>query len=71
MINRLPKKYLPDGPAGGRRPVSAAANETADDVQSMSNRLLTAAANSVGAYPVLSLGVALAAGIFLGKLVKR
>jgi ElaB/YqjD/DUF883 family membrane-anchored ribosome-binding protein len=71
MINRLPKEYLPDRPTGGLRPASAAAGETAEGVQSMSNRMLTAAANSVGAHPVISLGVALAAGILLGKLVKR
>lgn len=69
MINRLPKEYLPDGLTG--YPVTAAADEIGEDSQSMSTRLLTAAANSVGAHPVLSLGVALVAGIFLGKLVKR
>lgn len=69
MINRLPKEYLPDGLMG--YPVTAAADGIGEESQSMSNRLLTAAANSVGAHPVLSLGVALAAGIFLGKLVKR
>jgi ElaB/YqjD/DUF883 family membrane-anchored ribosome-binding protein len=69
MINRLPKEYLPDGLTGS--PVTAAADDLGEGSQSMSNRLLTAAANSVGAHPVISLGVALAAGIFLGKLVKR
>jgi ElaB/YqjD/DUF883 family membrane-anchored ribosome-binding protein len=69
MINRLPKEYLRDGLTGS--PVTAAANEIGEDVQSRTNRLLTAAANSVGAHPIFSLGVALAAGIFLGKLVKR
>jgi ElaB/YqjD/DUF883 family membrane-anchored ribosome-binding protein len=69
MINRLPKEYLADGLTGS--PVAAAADEIGEDAQSMTNRLLTAAANSVGAHPVISLGVALAAGIFLGKLVKR
>lgn len=69
MINRLPKEYLADGLTGS--PVTAAADEMDEDVRSITNRLLTAAANSVGAHPVLSLGVALAAGIFLGKLVKR
>jgi ElaB/YqjD/DUF883 family membrane-anchored ribosome-binding protein len=69
MINRLPKGYWRDGLTGS--PVTASADDIGEDVQSRTNRLLTAAANSVGAHPVLSLGVALAAGIFLGKLVKR
>jgi hypothetical protein len=69
MINRLPKEYLADGLTG--EDSSAMAREAAEGVQSLTNRLRTAAANSVGAHPVLSLGAALVAGVFLGKLVKR
>jgi hypothetical protein len=73
MINRLPKEYSAGDPLAtgtgssneGRIPGLAPAGEP------FQQRILSAAANSVGTHPVASLGVAFVVGIVLGKLVKR
>jgi ElaB/YqjD/DUF883 family membrane-anchored ribosome-binding protein len=70
MINRLPKEYVPTSTAGSRR-TEVGFDENAGAADSLSKRFVAAAGNSVGSHPLISLGAALAAGIFLGKLVKR
>jgi hypothetical protein len=69
MLNRLPKEYsAPDGlrPAGspplGTQPASQ---------PGVRDRIVGAAANTVGTHPVVSLGAAFVVGLILGKLVKR
>lgn len=71
MINRLPQEHAAGLPANGVRPAEAFAPESEEQRQSLSRRALAAGANSIGAHPIISLGVAFALGIFLGKLVKR
>ena len=70
MINRLPKEYAAERP-NGALPANLPATESGEERQSLSHRALAAAANSVGTHPVISLGIAFATGILLGKLVKR
>ena len=62
MINRLPSQYQAPH-ANGKRP-----RRTAPDGKS---QLLAKAAACIGSYPVAAIGVALAAGLILGRLVKR
>jgi ElaB/YqjD/DUF883 family membrane-anchored ribosome-binding protein len=69
MINRLPKEYVPS--STGRSLRGGGVDDNSMTAESLSKRLRTAAADAVGSHPVISLGAALAAGIFLGKLVKR
>ena len=69
MINRLPNGYarkiaLPS--PGSSRPATFAG-----ETLRWRTRIAGAAATSIGSYPLASLGLALAAGILLGKLVKR
>jgi hypothetical protein len=67
MINRLPKEYVPDGPRASRKITTAAAAPK----QPLRDRFLNSAADSVGAHPIASLGLAFLTGIILGRLVKR
>lgn len=71
MINRLPKDYAVQRPTNGVRPLERSETDGGSVDQPLTKRLLTAAANSVGTHPVLTLGVAFATGILLGKWVKR
>jgi hypothetical protein len=64
MINRLPKEFQVSATNGKHRAPAAAAVE-------FKNRMLTSAARCITNYPVASLGVALVAGMFVGRLVKR
>jgi hypothetical protein len=71
MRNRLPKEYAITDP-DGLRPAGAPPLESRlGPKPGMRERVVDAAANSIGAHPVASLGAALLVGIILGKLVKR
>jgi hypothetical protein len=70
MHNRLPKEYAVTDP-DGLRPAGSPRLESLGPKPGMRDRLVGAAANSIGAHPVASLGAAFVVGILLGKLVKR
>ena len=70
MLNRLPKEYAVADP-DGLRPAGSPPLERLGSKSPMRERLVDAAANSIGTHPVASLGAAFVVGIILGKLVKR
>jgi hypothetical protein len=71
MRNRLPKEYAVTDPAVGLRPAGSSTDFGAGQASGLKDRLLGAAANSVGTHPMASLGAAFVVGILLGKWVKR
>ena len=73
MINRLPKEYSSSDPltASPQPSRSTGVGGFAPASEPLQQRVLTAAANSVGSHPMASLGAAFVVGIILGKLVKR
>jgi hypothetical protein len=71
MHNRLPKQYAVTDPDGLRPAGSPPLESRLGRKPGVRERLVDAAANSVGMHPVVSLGAALVVGIILGKLVKR
>jgi hypothetical protein len=71
MRNRLPKEYAVTEPAAGLRPAGASVGLESGQQSALKDRLLGAAANSVGTHPMASLGAAFVVGILLGKWVKR
>ncbi|HEX6961470.1 MAG TPA: hypothetical protein VF175_06355 [Lacipirellula sp.] len=71
MQNRLPKEFTAADPAGLRPAGAPYPAEFAGPKPPLRDRIVDAAANSVGSHPVASLGAAFVVGILLGKLVKR
>ena len=71
MLNRLPKDFAVTTPDGLRPVGSSAVEAQPGSKPGMRERLVDAAANTVGTHPVVSLGAAFVVGVLLGKLVKR
>ena len=72
MRNRLPKEFSVTDPPVGLRPAgSGPVFEFTGPKPALRDRIVDAAATSVGAHPVASLSAAFVVGLILGKLVKR
>jgi hypothetical protein len=70
MINRLPKQYKLPSDGQSVSPTHPATG-MAESAQGLKDKALSIAAQTVGSRPVVSLSMAFAMGILLGKLVKR